>query len=82
MAKKRAKNQYNEGAPANHADEASSELSETRWSIVTFETIAARGLSYDEALRAIKDLEQQKKNGLCIVTDEAAARASNGKKRN
>ncbi len=56
--------------------EFSSELNDSRWSIVTFEGVALRGLPYAEALKKIKSLDKQKVSGLCIVTDEAAARVS------
>jgi hypothetical protein len=50
------------------------ELSEPRWSVVTFETCAAKNLTYDEAFQKMKELNEQNFSGLCIVTDEAAAR--------
>lgn len=52
----------------------SSEISEPRWSVVTYESVAVSGMTYDEALEWLKKLETKKISGLCIVTDEAAAR--------
>lgn len=54
--------------------EFSGELNEPRWSVVSFESIAVSGLPYDEAKKWLAKLEKQKVAGLCIVTDEAAAR--------
>ncbi len=54
--------------------EATSELSEPRWSVVTFESCAASSLTYNEAAAKLKELESKKISGLCIVTDETAKR--------
>ena len=53
-----------------------SELLEPRWSVITFESCAVRGLNYDEASTWMKKLKTQGLSGLCIVTDEAAERIS------
>lgn len=53
---------------------AASELSEPRWSVVTFETRAAANLTYQEAVAEMEKLAARKVSGLCIVTDEAAAK--------
>lgn len=58
---------------ANHP----SELAEQRWSVVTFESRAASGLTYDEAVRKLDELREENKFGLCIITDEAAERGNN-----
>lgn len=58
------------------AKDFSGEIGEPRWSVVSFETIAARSLTYAEAAKKLKQLEAEKVSGLCIVTDEAAARIS------
>ena len=52
----------------------SSELAEQRWSVVTFESRAASGLTYDEAVQKLDELREENKFGLCIITDEAAER--------
>ncbi|MDQ3711719.1 MAG: hypothetical protein M3388_05820 [Acidobacteriota bacterium] len=55
----------------------SSELAEQRWSVVTFESRAASGLTYDEAIQKLDELQEENKFGLCIITDEAAERVNN-----
>ena len=57
-------------------ESAPNELELPQWSIVTFEGVAVRGLSYNEALKWMEKLRAQNISGLCIVTDEAAARIS------
>ena len=54
--------------------EASSQLYERRWSVVNFEACVASGLTYDEAVQEMKKHAKEKASGLCIITDEAAAR--------
>ena len=51
-----------------------SELSASRWSVVSFEECVANNLSYDEAAKKLNELKQQNIAGLCIVSDEAAER--------
>jgi len=55
-----------------------SELSEPRWSVVSFEARAASSLTYEQAAEKLAELAARKVSGLCIITDEAAARV--GKK--
>jgi hypothetical protein len=50
-----------------------SELEEPRWSVVSFDGLAAAGLTYAQAVRAMAELDAEKIAGLCIVTNEAAA---------
>lgn len=64
-------------APAAKAfsdEDFSSELNEPRWSVVSFEKPEAKNLTYNEAARKLKKLAARKISGLCIITDEAAAR--------
>lgn len=65
-------------APASDSSEEDfpKELREPLWSVISFEKREASGLSYDEAMRKMTELEAQGVSGLCIVTDEAAARIS------
>ena len=56
------------------ADTEPSELSEPRWSVVSFEKLEASGLIFSDAVKKLSELEGAKVPGLCIVTDEAAAR--------
>ena len=70
-----AKTAQEEVAPA--ADDAStevvlSELRKPQWSVVTFDTCAARNLTYDEAVEKMAKLAGEKLSGLCIVTDNAS----------
>lgn len=53
-----------------------SELNAPRWSVVSFEKCVAKNLSYAEAAEELGRLRKQKVSGLCIITDEAAARIS------
>ncbi|MCU0238096.1 MAG: hypothetical protein MUC29_01530 [Pyrinomonadaceae bacterium] len=55
-------------------EEESKELKELRWSVITFENCAVKGLTYNEALNWREKLFNQGLSGLCIVTDEAAER--------
>jgi hypothetical protein len=61
-------------AEAAAESEFSNELDEPRWSVVSFESVAVSGLPYAEARNWLAKLAKQKVSGLCIVTDEAAAR--------
>lgn len=56
---------------------AASEFLEQSWSVVTYESVAVSNLTYAEAIEWVRKLDEQKISGLCIVTDEAAARISN-----
>lgn len=51
-----------------------SELSLARWAVISFERCEASGLTYEQAAAKLAELEGQGITGLCIVTDEAAAR--------
>jgi hypothetical protein len=63
----------------NDAEGFPSELHEPCWSVISFAKIEASSLTYAQAEQKIKELEAQKVSGLCIVTDETAARM--GKKK-
>ena len=52
------------------ADIFSSELSEPRWSVITFESVVEKDLAYNEAATKMKKLAAKKVSGLCIVTNE------------
>ena len=51
-----------------------SELDEPRWSVVSFEGLAAAGLTYSQAAKMMAELDAERIAGLCIITDEAAAK--------
>ena len=63
-----------ESVPAG--EELPNELRAALWSVVSFDKCEARGLTYPEAEQKISELEAAKVSGLCIVTDETAARIS------
>ncbi len=50
------------------------ELEDPRWSVITFDSVIAQHLTYQEAMNLSRKLEQERQNGVCIVTDEAACR--------
>jgi hypothetical protein len=57
------------------------ELNEPQWSVVSFEKCVAKNLTYRQAEEKLSKLEAEKLAGLCIVSDEAAARISKRKAR-
>lgn len=61
-------------ATAESEEKNLSEIAAPCWSVVSFETTAASGLTYQEAAKLLNELHKQKIAGLCIVTDESAAR--------
>ena len=62
-------------------NDSGSALVAPRWSVVSFESVAVSGISYAEAAKWMEKLYRQKVSGLCIITDEAAARISKQKLR-
>lgn len=58
------------------AETGQSELDEPRWSVVSFYKHEAGGLTYPAAMKVLANLDSDEVAGLCIVTDEAAARIS------
>lgn len=55
---------------------AGGELSERRWAVLSERGCEASGLVYDEATQLVAHLTVEKVHGLCILTDEAARRAT------
>jgi hypothetical protein len=51
-----------------------SELNETRWSVLSERGCEASRLPYADAARLVAQLTREPVYGLCIITDEAAAR--------
>lgn len=51
-----------------------SELNEQRWSVLSERGGEASGLTYAAAAERVRRLASEKVYGLCIITDEAAAR--------
>ena len=58
----------------NIAEMFLSELAALSWSVVSFEKCEAKNLTYEQAEEKMRELAAQKVSGLCIITDEAAAR--------
>ena len=53
---------------------AASELDEHVWSVISFERVEGSSLDYTDAEKLLTDLESHGVAGLCIVSDNAAAR--------
>ena len=54
--------------------EAVSDLDQPRWSLVSFERREAGGLTYNQAVALMAELDNYGMAGLCIITDQAASR--------
>jgi hypothetical protein len=52
------------------------DLDDPRWSVVSFEGRQAGGLKYSQASELLNELDAVGIAGLCIITDDAAARIS------
>jgi hypothetical protein len=53
------------------------QLYEPIWAVVTFDSVVAHHLTYEEAKAWAEKLEKQMQNGICIITDEAAEKMFN-----
>ncbi len=53
-------------------EESENELYKPIWAVITFDSVIAHHLTYEEAIAWAEKLEKQMQNGVCIVTDEAA----------
>ena len=81
MRKKKEKNSATSATRKKRSDDnTQSELDKKIWSVITFDSCAASGLSYAEAAENLEKLKAEKVSGLCIVTDEVAARMTAKKK--
>lgn len=58
----------------NESEMFLSELAAMCWSVVSFDRLEAKNLTYEQAEAKIQELIAQKISGLCIITDEAAER--------
>lgn len=63
-----------EAAQEQEAEAAGNELEQPRWAVISFERREGSGLTYQQAIDLLKELESRKVTGLAIVTDEAASR--------
>lgn len=59
---------------AEEVENFSSELNQPCWSVVTYKSVAVSHLTYEEASQWAEDLKKQGISGICVITDEAAAR--------
>jgi hypothetical protein len=50
------------------------ELRQPMWSVISFEKCVYSNLTYDDADRKLRELDAERVSGLCIVTNETAAR--------
>lgn len=64
-------------AGAETGNEFAGELSEPRWAVMSFDSVAATGVTYEDARRRMEELQKQNIPGLCVVTREAAGRFAN-----
>ena len=67
----------NQAEAEENTVESHHELREHFWSVVSFDKSEANGLTYSQAEQKLAELAAQKVSGLCIITDEAAARIAN-----
>jgi hypothetical protein len=74
-----AESKKRQAKTGKQAKKPSSELRAPTWSVVSFEKCEAGGLTYADAEQKLSELEAQKVSGLCIVTDEVAARITSKK---
>jgi hypothetical protein len=56
------------------APAADSEIDEALWSVISFDQMEACCLTYNQAAALMAELDSQNVPGLCVVTDDAAAR--------
>lgn len=54
--------------------DVASELESPIWSVISFERVEATDLNYASAARLLAELEAKKVAGLCVVSNDAAAR--------
>ena len=53
---------------------AEAELDQLRWAVISYDRCEAGNLTYEAASRLLSELESEGVSGLCIVTDQTAAR--------
>lgn len=58
------------------AEDFACELNQPCWSVITYKSIAVSHLTYEEATQWAEDLKKQGISGLCVITDDAAARGA------
>lgn len=55
-----------------------SELTETRWAVLSERGCEASALTYAQAAELMRALQREKVSGLSVITDDAARRATPG----
>lgn len=80
MKKRKEENTGETSAVEDSGENLGSELDNRVWSLITFDKCAASSLTYAEAAEKLENLKAEKVSGLCIVTDETAARITGKKK--
>lgn len=63
-----------EAAEKREIPAGASELDLPQWSVVSFDTCEASGVTYADAIELLAEKEVAGVYGLCIVTDDAARR--------
>lgn len=53
---------------------AINELEEPQWAVISFDRCEAGNLTYQAAVQLFSELEERGVTGLCVVTDQTAAR--------
>lgn len=53
---------------------AGSDLESPRWAVLSFDNAEGGNLTYSDAVRLLSELDAKGIAGLCIVTDQTAAR--------
>ena len=64
----------NEAAEKKESRDPASELDLPQWSLVSFEECEASGLTYAQAVALLEEKDAAGVYGLCIITDQAAAK--------
>lgn len=67
---------FEDDQSADDVPAVGSRLDEPCWSVVSFDKLEAGGLTYAQAEELMATLDTESVAGLCIVTDEAAARTA------
>ena len=64
----------NEAVEKRVSNDPKSELDMPRWSLVSFDECEASGLTYAQAVALLEEKDAAAVYGLCIITDQAAAK--------
>jgi hypothetical protein len=53
------------------------EIEQPIWSVVSFDRVEVRNLTYSQAVKLVDELDAKHVAGLCIITDAAASKIAN-----